>query len=175
MDSKLLADRNVNPKISDIYNLFNKWRKSNLGVRTGKELFIELERRIHVYNDTYNSMGGKAIIHKFYKGSKVKGHSDIEEVEQPLILAICTPLMSRVHQHIYQSKELVFVDASSFFEDFNKPLFVISPSLAAGGLPLGIVVTSAESSDVIHKGMSTLKELFLKSAVSMEMVTLQIL
>ena len=163
-DSKLLADRNVNPKMSDVYNLFNKWRKSNLGVRTGKGLFTELEKRINVYNDTYNNVGGKAIIQKFYKGSKVKGHSDIEEVEQPLILAICTPLMSRVHQHIYQSKELVFVDASSSFEDFNNPLFVISTSSAAGGLPLGIVVTSAESSDVIHRGMTTLKELFPKSA-----------
>ncbi len=40
-----------NPKISDIYNLFNKWRKNNLGVRTGKELFVELEQQINKYND----------------------------------------------------------------------------------------------------------------------------
>ena len=70
---------------------------------------------------------------------------------------------SRVHQHVYQSKELVFVDASSSFEDFNNPLFVMSTSSAAGGLPLGIVITSAESADVIHKGMTTLKELFPES------------
>lgn len=68
--------------------------------------------------------------------------------------------MSRVHEHIVQSKELVFIDASSSFEDFNNPLFVISTSSAAGGLPLGVVVTSAESASVIHKGMSMLKELF---------------
>ena len=36
-DPQLLADRNINPKTSDVYNLFNKWRKNNLGVRTGKE------------------------------------------------------------------------------------------------------------------------------------------
>ena len=46
-DPQLLADRNINPKISDVYNLFNKWRKNNLGVRTGKELFAELEERIN--------------------------------------------------------------------------------------------------------------------------------
>ena len=68
--------------------------------------------------------------------------------------------MCRVHEHICQSKELVFVDVSSSFEDFNNTLFVISTSSAAGGLPLGIIVTSAESADVIHKGMNTLKELF---------------
>ena len=34
----------------------------------------------------------------------------------------------------------------------------MSTSSAAGGLPLGIVVTSAESADVMHKGMATLKD-----------------
>ena len=41
-DPKLLADRNVNPKVSDVYNLFNKWRKYNLGVRTGKNCLQSL-------------------------------------------------------------------------------------------------------------------------------------
>ena len=76
------------------------------------------------------------------------------------MLAICTPLMSRVHKYIQQSKELVFIDASSSFEDFNNPLFVISTSSAAGGLPLGVVVTSGESASTIHKGMSMLQKLF---------------
>ena len=45
----LLADRN--PKLSDVYNPFNKWMKTNLEERTGKQLFIDLEKRIHAYND----------------------------------------------------------------------------------------------------------------------------
>ena len=53
-DTQLLADRNVNPKISDVYNMFNKWRKSNLGARTGKQLFTELEQRVNVYNYSNN-------------------------------------------------------------------------------------------------------------------------
>ena len=39
LDTQLLADRHVNPKISDIYSLFKKWRKFNLGIRTGKRMF----------------------------------------------------------------------------------------------------------------------------------------
>ena len=101
---KLLAVRNVNPKFSDVYNLFNK-RKSNLGVRTGKQLFTELEKWVNTY-DTHRYAGGRVILQQFCKGSNDLG------VDQPLILAICTPLMSRVHQNIHQSKELVFVDAS---------------------------------------------------------------
>ena len=61
---KLLADRNVNPKISDVYNLCNKWRKCNLGVRSGKQLFTELEKRIIVYNDTHSNAG----VRQLYKG-----------------------------------------------------------------------------------------------------------
>ena len=63
----LLADRNINPKISDVYNLFNKWRKTNLGERTGKQLFTDLEQRIHAYNDLHKDNGGKAVVHRFCK------------------------------------------------------------------------------------------------------------
>ncbi len=151
----LIADRNCNPKVSDVYNLFNKWRKCNIGVRTGKYLFAELEKCVAVYNEEYNDIGGKAFIQRY---------SDCNGKEEPLILAVCTPLMSRVHRHILQSKELVFIDASSSFEDFNNPMFVVSTSSAAGGLPLGIVVTSAESATVIHQGMTKLSQMFPEDA-----------
>ena len=39
-----LADRSMNPKLSDVYNLLNKWRKTNLGQRTGLHLFAQLEK-----------------------------------------------------------------------------------------------------------------------------------
>ena len=54
------------------------------------------------------------------------------------------------------SKELVFGDASSPFEDIIIHFFVMSTSSAAGGLPLGIVVTSAESTDVIYQRVGRL-------------------
>lgn len=150
---QLLADRNVNPKLSDVYNLFNKWRKENLGVRTGKELFAELEKRINIYNDEHKHLGGQAAIQRFCK-HEGKGN------DQPLILAICTPLMARVHEHIQQSSELVFIDSSSSFEDYNNPIFVMSTASAAGGLPLGVVVTSGESASTVNVGMTQLKGLF---------------
>ena len=61
--------------------------------------------------------------------------------------------MARVHKHIQHARELaiVFIDSSSSFEDFNNPMFVLSTSSAAGGLPLGIVVTSGESANIIYR------------------------
>ena len=41
-------------------------------------------------------------------------------------------------------------------------LFVVSTSTAAGGLPLGIVITSGESASTIHSGMRALNGLFPK-------------
>lgn len=140
---------------------FITYLKCNIGVRTGKQLFTTLEKCIYAYNDANSESGGKAVVQRYFKS---KGDNGEITQEEPLVLAICTPLMARVHEYIVQSKELVFIDASSSFEDFNNPLFVISTSSAAGGLPLGVVVTSAESANVIHKGMTKLQELFPTSA-----------
>lgn len=145
---QLLADRHTNPKLSDVYNLFNKWRKDNLGVRTGKELFTHLEM--------CTMMNMRNMVGKQFSKTTVKGE------DQPLILAICTPLMARVHEFIQQSKELVFIDSSSSFEDYNNPIFVLSTSSAAGGLPLGVLITSGESAATIHSGLSILSGLFPK-------------
>ena len=58
--------------------------------------------------------------------------------DQPLVLAICTPLMAWVHEHVMQAGEIMFVDSSSSLDDFNNPMFIPSTSSAVGGLPLGV-------------------------------------
>ena len=155
-ETDLIADRSSNPKLSDVYNLFNKWRKCKIGARTGKYLFAELEKSVNPYNEDCNGVGGKALLQRCcnYNGT-----------EEPLILAKCTPLMSRVHKYVSQSKELVFIDASSSFEEFNNPPFVVSTSSAACGISLVIVMTSSdESAKVIHQGMTMLCQLFPEGA-----------
>ena len=87
--SCILADRSLNPKCKDVYNLFSKWRKENLGVKDGKETYEQLEQVVREYNDQNSRDGGQAVIKCYIK------HPDGSE--DPLILAICTPLMSRVH------------------------------------------------------------------------------
>ena len=74
-DPHLIADRNTNPKKSDIYNLSSKWRQCNIGVGTGKRLFTELEKRVHAYNDSNSEIGGKAVVQRYYKS---KGYSEVE-------------------------------------------------------------------------------------------------
>ena len=69
-----------------------------------------------------------------------------------LFLAIRTPLISRVYQHVQLSGELVSLI-------YNNPMFVVSTSSAAGGLPLGVVVTSDETTSTINTALTQLHSL----------------
>ena len=81
---------------------------------------------------------------------KVEG----KDGNQPLILAIRTSLM---YINTFIDWGIVFIDSSSSFDDYKNPMFVISTSSSAGGLPLGVVVTSGESSSTINSAMNHLK------------------
>ena len=61
-----------------LYNMFNKWRKCNLGTRTGNDLLEELEKRVNIYIEEHKECGGRALLKRFCKGKS--GSCD-----QPLI------------------------------------------------------------------------------------------
>ena len=62
----------------------------------------------------------------------------------PLARAICTPIMARVYSTVQQSAETVFCDSKAGLDLYNNPLFLLSTSTPAGGVPLGCVVTSVK-------------------------------
>ena len=61
------------------------------------------------------------------------------------IIAICTPLMKRIHSMWKHSKEMVFVDSSGNMDRQNCRVFLFLTHSPAGALPLGVVITSSES------------------------------
>ena len=96
-----LADRSVTPLPMDVYSLFRKWRYETHGDEGGAKMFDQLEELVKSYNKEHNADGGKAILQP-YDCNEIKtwGKSD---TNQPLILAICTPLMARAHALVRQS------------------------------------------------------------------------
>lgn len=80
-----------------------------------------------------------------------------------MIIAVCTPLMFRVHENIQQAGEMTFCDAISSLDRFNTSLFILSTSHAAGGLPLGVIMTSDEQGETIRQGLELLKEVLPKN------------
>lgn len=65
--------------------------------------------------------------------------------ETPVSVVICTPLMARVHKHVPQAGEMMYVDLSSSMDRYNLSVFLLSTSHSGGGLLLGAMIVSDES------------------------------
>jgi len=65
---------------------------------------------------------------------------------------------------IQQSSETVFCDSTAGLDRYNNPLFILSTSTPAGGIPLGCVITSGESEATITTALNKLTEVFPPNA-----------
>jgi predicted outer membrane lipoprotein len=68
----------------------------------------------------------------------------MSNVNEDIIIAICTPLMKRVQRIVKHSGEMVFVDASGSMDRQNMRVFMMLTHSAAGGLPIGVLIMSNE-------------------------------
>ena len=112
-----LADRSGNPNPQDVSRLFDLWRKSELGLQNGKSMFEKFEEEIKMYNEKFNSVGGRATL-QFYDSIPTDEGEPLDDGEtsdccdstrppkkrrcaaQPMIVTICTPMMARAHQNL---------------------------------------------------------------------------
>lgn len=75
------------------------------------------------------------------------------------IIAICTPLMRRIHEQLKESSELVFMDASGSMDTKNYRVFILLTHSVAGGLPLGVIILGNESTKSITDGLLLFQDL----------------
>ncbi|XP_065679780.1 uncharacterized protein LOC124806224 [Hydra vulgaris] len=61
--------------------------------------------------------------------------------------------MKRVHERIRSSGEMVFLDSSGGMEEYNLRVFLMVTHSFSGALPLGIIVTSDETTDTLTKAL----------------------
>ena len=134
--------------------------------------------------DSYNAEGGgKAVLQWYDAGKDDQAASDGLDSEEelmppkkkkksqktatsvtPMILALCTPIMRRAHEHVQQSRDVVFVDATSSFDRQNSSIFLLSTVMPAGAVPLGVIVTSDEQEETITSGLRCLMSLLPDNA-----------
>ncbi len=171
-----LADRSVNPNPQDICQLYDKWRFSSYGEDNGKGLFQKLQEAVDLYKDGK----GKAVLQWYDAGQDQAFSDDSCDTEDelkpskkkkkkqrcntPMILALCSPIMKRAHEHVQQSRDVVFVDATSSFDRQNSSIFLLSTVMPAGAVPLGVIVTSNEREDTITTGLKYLVSIFPNNA-----------
>ena len=179
----MLADQAQNPNPQDIYRLYNKWRLGSYGNDNGKGLFEKLQQAVDTYNsqNENESGGGQALLQWYDAKGQASEASDSDsegdEIGPPtkkkkitsmvatlMILAICTPIMKRAHQYIQQSRDIVFIDATSSFNRQNTSIFLLSTVTPGGAVPLGVIVTSDEQEETITEGLRSLASILPDNA-----------
>ena len=76
-----------------------------------------------------------------------------------IVIAICTPLMQRVHSLLKHSGEVVFMDASSNMDRYNCSVFLLLTHSCVGGLPIGVLVTTSETESTITAALEVYKSM----------------
>ena len=113
-------------------------------------MFAKLETLVGQYNEKHSSEGGYAYLQCYISNDSVK-------CLQPLVLAVCTPLMARVHKLIRQAGELTYCDSTASLDRYNCSTFILSTSCSVGGVPLGVVITSGENEPTITEALTFMK------------------
>ena len=121
-------------------------------------MFKRLEGVVEEYNNNNADQGGCAYIQRYHNKANGSTWDNPNNGVQPLVLAVCTPLMARAHRLVRQAGELVYCDATASLDKYNSPTFIISTSSSAGGIPLGVVITSGESELILEEAFSFLKK-----------------
>jgi hypothetical protein len=121
---QILSDLSTNPRLGDIYRLKSEWDETSSD--PGKAVLKEFEARVEQLDKNCAMSGGsKAVLQRFY-ASKING-ADI-----PFLLAVCTPLLYRVHKYVQQAEELVYCDATSGLEGCHCAMYAMGCSKTAG-------------------------------------------
>ena len=71
------------------------------------------------------------------------------------VIAAVTPLMERVHT-LPDAGEVVFIDASGGMDRHGQRVFLLMCWSPAGGLPLGVIVSTSETEAVVDKALRLL-------------------
>ena len=167
----VLADRSINPLVQDYSRMYAKWRSQEMGSDdNGLDMFAKLEKVIKEYNECNLSSDGKAKLQMYERCDVLDDLSEPEQdtppqkkrrvkFSKPMILAVCTPLMSRTNEGIQQAEEMIFCDSTSTLDRLNTSMFILSTSTPTSGIPLGVIITSDEQQATIKSGLKMLAEI----------------
>ncbi|XP_072050227.1 uncharacterized protein [Amphiura filiformis] len=140
---RVAADRSICPDIQYCCRLYQKVFKENYGKGTGEDMLHSLHEMATQYNNDCETT------------SMVVDTTDDNQV----IVAICTPLMQRVHTLEKHSGELCFMDASSNMDRHNCKVFLLLTHSCVGGLPIGVLITTSETQTTIVAALKLYKSI----------------
>ena len=124
--------------------LFDKWREEQLGPENEPKMFDMLDDYVKNYNLHNSESGGCVLVNRYCVEPVHEEAPSDDEVatppkkkqkrhtfkkETPMSVVICTPLMARVHEHVPQAGEMMYVDSSSSMDRYNLSVSFVYKSL----------------------------------------------
>lgn len=144
---EVVADGQLCPTQKWVYDLYYSIFKKEYGEPTGFEMVSSLQKFVNEYNEKNGDICAA-----------------INKEEDSLSVAICSPVMKRVHKYIKASSEIIFVDSSGNMDRHNTRVFLFLCPSCVGALPLGILFLYSESEASITSGISLLKSILPKQS-----------
>lgn len=130
-DIALLADRRVNPSLDSVVSLRARWMVQNHGSFDNMSV-LEAMKRLK---------------------SKMPQHLiDVSETSGGYVAVLVTDFMYRIHKEMKSASEVVFVDTTSHVDKTNCSLTILVCSSAAGGLPLGVILSTTQTKEDYVRG-----------------------
>ena len=142
---KSLADRGICPRRRDFNMLYTEFNRKKYGGSDSEAMLKIFKDRIIDAKETHPDI--KVSYSKY-------------TIDSPLLVAIVTPLMQRIHQYVSESGELVFIDSSSNMDEYHLQIFLLVTQSVISALRLGILITSDEKTESLIKGFNLLKGCF---------------
>lgn len=124
--------------------LYYKLFKKAYNAAAGEEISRELEQMLNDYNKE--------------QGEVCAGLCKTSDNQ--LVIALCTPLMKRVHALLRESGEVMFVDSPGNCTRLNHHLFLLLTHSSAGSLPLGAFIATSASQATFSAAMQLLQTVF---------------
>lgn len=137
------ADRSQCPDVKWASRLYYAIFRKEYGEPHGDEMIASFKEFINRYNQ---SEGSTCAALEILNGTD-------------MVVAICTPLMARVHERIKSAGELMLVDSSGTMDVLNTRVFLLLCPSIAGALPLGVLMVSSEAEIVVKAGLDLLLSL----------------
>ncbi|XP_073416022.1 uncharacterized protein [Dendrobates tinctorius] len=144
----ILSDRSKCPDIHWCYQRYYSTCQRKYGPPARLEMISSLKKLI----DTCNNSCGSAC-----------AKMELEE-DKDLVIAICSPLMKRVHKYLPASGEIAFMDSSGSMDGHNCQIFLLLAPSVAGALPLAVLVVFSEAQVIITHALKLLQSILPEDA-----------
>ena len=136
------------PDVQWVHRLYKAAFEAEFGPSGGRKMAEQLEKTVSEYN-----VGGN-------KASLIHVGNDT-------VIAVCSAFMQRVHT-LPTAGQTCFLDSSGNVDRYNCRVFLVMIDSVAGGLPVGVLITTSESEAVVTAALEEYKKLISSDAFGEE-------